>query len=137
MFAKHFVYAEKRAVEITELREREAINEPRLLVQDLGVLALVVAVFVLHPVPAREPYEARRLDLAGRWVAVAVAAPAAVRGAAQTVRHARPPIQTAAPVEQVVHELPPHRLHLTDRFGLGTLVAPATAPTALLQRGQS
>ncbi|KOY54023.1 ArsB/NhaD family transporter [Streptomyces sp. XY332] len=50
MFAKHFVYDEKRAAEIMELREREAIKEPRLLVQGLSILALVVAGFVLHPV---------------------------------------------------------------------------------------
>lgn len=55
MFAKHFVYDEKRAAEIMELREREAITEPRLLVQGLGVLALVVAGFVLHPVLHYEP----------------------------------------------------------------------------------
>lgn len=52
MFAKHFVYDEKRAAEIMELREREAIKEPCLLVQGLSILALVVAGFVLHPVPA-------------------------------------------------------------------------------------
>ncbi|MCM9083055.1 ArsB/NhaD family transporter [Streptomyces spororaveus] len=50
MFAKHFVYDEKRAAEIMELREREAIKEPRLLIQGLSVLTLVVAGFVLHPV---------------------------------------------------------------------------------------
>nr|WSW48693.1 ArsB/NhaD family transporter [Streptomyces sp. NBC_01001] len=50
MFAKHFVYDEKRAAQIMELREREAIKEPRPLIQGLGVLALVVAGFVLHPV---------------------------------------------------------------------------------------
>ncbi|AYV32284.1 ArsB/NhaD family transporter [Streptomyces sp. CJ_13] len=50
MFAKHFVYDAKRAAAIMELREREAIKEPRLLIQGLGVLALVVAGFVLHPV---------------------------------------------------------------------------------------
>lgn len=33
-----------------ELREREAIKEPRLLIQGLSVLTLVVAGFVLHPV---------------------------------------------------------------------------------------
>ncbi|WP_371640261.1 hypothetical protein [Streptomyces virginiae] len=48
MFAKHFDYDEKRAAAIMELREREAIKEPRLLIQGLGVLALVVAGFVLH-----------------------------------------------------------------------------------------
>ncbi|MFG2981299.1 SLC13 family permease [Streptomyces sp. NPDC048258] len=55
MFAKHFVYDEKRAAELMDLREREAITEPRLLAQGLGVLALVVAGFVLHPVLHYEP----------------------------------------------------------------------------------
>ncbi|WP_327304045.1 ArsB/NhaD family transporter [Streptomyces sp. NBC_01298] len=55
MFAEYFVYDEKRAAELMELREREAITEPRLLVQGLGVLALVVAGFVLHPVLHYEP----------------------------------------------------------------------------------
>ncbi|MGW5398083.1 SLC13 family permease [Streptomyces sp. NPDC003952] len=55
MFAKYFVYDEKRAPEIMELREREAITNPRLLAQGLGVLALVVAGFVLHPVLHYEP----------------------------------------------------------------------------------
>ncbi|WP_331739940.1 ArsB/NhaD family transporter (plasmid) [Streptomyces goshikiensis] len=50
MFAKRFVYDEKRAAQIMELREREAIKEPRLLIQGLAVLALVVTGFVLHPV---------------------------------------------------------------------------------------
>lgn len=55
MFAKHFVYDEKRAAEVMELREREAITDPRLLAQGLGVLVLVVAGFVLHPVLHYEP----------------------------------------------------------------------------------
>lgn len=55
MFAKHFVYDEKRAAELMELREREAITDPRLLAQGLGILVLVVAGFVLHPVLHYEP----------------------------------------------------------------------------------
>ena len=37
------------------LDEREAISDPRMLVQGLGVLALVIAGFVLHPVLHYEP----------------------------------------------------------------------------------
>uniref|UniRef100_A0AAU2JXS3 ArsB/NhaD family transporter n=1 Tax=Streptomyces sp. NBC_00049 TaxID=2903617 RepID=A0AAU2JXS3_9ACTN len=55
MFAKHFVYDQKRAAELMELREREAITDTRLLAQGLGVLVLVVAGFVLHPVVHYEP----------------------------------------------------------------------------------
>ncbi|MEV6954558.1 ArsB/NhaD family transporter [Streptomyces sp. NPDC051183] len=55
LFARAFVYDEKRAAELMELREREAITDPRLLAQGLGVLALVVAGFVLHPVLHYEP----------------------------------------------------------------------------------
>ncbi|MEU5060223.1 MULTISPECIES: ArsB/NhaD family transporter [unclassified Streptomyces] len=50
MFRKTFVYDEERAEEIMALEEREAIKNPRLMVQGLVVLALVVAGFVLHPV---------------------------------------------------------------------------------------
>ncbi|WP_431961821.1 SLC13 family permease [Actinacidiphila sp. bgisy160] len=49
MFHRYFIYDEERAAEIMELEEREAIRDPRLLVQGLGVLALVIAGFVLHP----------------------------------------------------------------------------------------
>ncbi|MEV1084071.1 ArsB/NhaD family transporter [Streptomyces sp. NPDC050211] len=55
MFRKSFIYDEDRAAEIMELEEREAIRDPRLLVQGLIVLALVVAGFVLHPVLHYEP----------------------------------------------------------------------------------
>ncbi|WP_019065123.1 SLC13 family permease [Streptomyces prunicolor] len=55
MFRKTFVYDEDRAAEIMALEEREAIKNPRLLVQGLLVLALVVAGFVLHPVLHYEP----------------------------------------------------------------------------------
>jgi len=50
LFRKVFVYHHDRAAEIMALEEREAIKDPRLLVQGLIVLALVVAGFVLHPV---------------------------------------------------------------------------------------
>ncbi|MER6627388.1 ArsB/NhaD family transporter [Streptomyces sp. NPDC000987] len=50
MFRETFRYDEDRAAEIMELEEREAIEDPRLLVQGLAVLALVVAGFVLNPV---------------------------------------------------------------------------------------
>jgi Na+/H+ antiporter NhaD/arsenite permease-like protein len=55
MFRKTFVYDEGRAAEIMELEEREAIRHPRLLIQGLVVLALVVTGFVLHPVLHYEP----------------------------------------------------------------------------------
>ncbi|WP_329576189.1 MULTISPECIES: ArsB/NhaD family transporter [unclassified Streptomyces] len=55
MFRKAFVYDEDRAAEVMALEEREAIKNPRLLVQGLVVLALVVAGFVLHPVLHYEP----------------------------------------------------------------------------------
>ncbi|KKD07651.1 SLC13 family permease [Streptomyces sp. WM6386] len=55
MFRKTFIYDEDRAAEIMALEEREAIRDPRLLVQGLIVLALVVAGFVLHPVLHYEP----------------------------------------------------------------------------------
>ncbi|MET8947701.1 ArsB/NhaD family transporter [Streptomyces sp. NPDC004542] len=50
MFRKSFAYDEDRAAEIMTLEEREAVKDPRLMVQGLIVLALVVAGFVLHPV---------------------------------------------------------------------------------------
>ncbi|MFE3323958.1 SLC13 family permease [Streptomyces sp. NPDC059176] len=50
LFRDAFVYDEARAAEVMELEEREAIRDPRLLVQGLVVLALVIAGFVLHPV---------------------------------------------------------------------------------------
>ncbi|GAA2092368.1 ArsB/NhaD family transporter [Microlunatus panaciterrae] len=55
MFRKIFVFDEVRAAEVMELEEREAIHDPRLLIQGLVVLALVVAGFVLHPVLHYEP----------------------------------------------------------------------------------
>ncbi|KUO17436.1 ArsB/NhaD family transporter [Streptomyces dysideae] len=55
MFRKAFVYDESRAAEVMALEEKEAIKDPRLLVQGLVVLVLVVAGFVLHPVLHYEP----------------------------------------------------------------------------------
>ncbi|MGH4028693.1 SLC13 family permease [Actinomycetota bacterium Odt1-20B] len=55
MFRKAFVYEEERADEVMALEEREAIKNPRLLVQGLVVLSLVVVGFVLHPVLHYEP----------------------------------------------------------------------------------
>jgi Na+/H+ antiporter NhaD/arsenite permease-like protein len=55
LFRKSFVYDETRAAEVMELEEREAIRDPRLLVQGLIVLVLVVLGFVLHPVLHYEP----------------------------------------------------------------------------------
>ncbi|PKT67887.1 hypothetical protein CW362_37955 [Streptomyces populi] len=72
MFRKFFVYDEDRAAEIMDLEEREAIKDPRLLVQGLIVLALVVAGFVLHPVLHYEPSIVALLG-AGLLVAVSTA----------------------------------------------------------------
>ncbi|MEU4700754.1 ArsB/NhaD family transporter [Nonomuraea dietziae] len=55
LFRKVFVYDPERAAEIMALKEREAIRDPRLLWQSLGVLALVMVGFVLHPVLHYEP----------------------------------------------------------------------------------
>jgi Na+/H+ antiporter NhaD/arsenite permease-like protein len=71
MFRKFFVYDEDRAAEIMALEEREAIRDPRLLVQGLIVLTLVVAGFVLHPVLHYEP---SIVALLGAGLLVAVSA---------------------------------------------------------------
>ncbi|WP_406005142.1 ArsB/NhaD family transporter [Streptomyces sp. NBC_00637] len=55
LFRRSFVYDEARAEEVMALEEGEAIKDPRLLVQGLVVLALVVVGFVLHPVLHYEP----------------------------------------------------------------------------------
>ncbi|MCX3062629.1 ArsB/NhaD family transporter [Streptomyces beihaiensis] len=55
MFRKSFVFDAARAADVMALEEREAIKDPRLLVQGLMVLALVVAGFVLHPVLGYAP----------------------------------------------------------------------------------
>jgi anion transporter len=72
MFRKSFIYDEDRAAEIMALEEREAIRDPRLLVQGLIVLALVVTGFVLHPVLHYEPSVVALLG-AGLLIAVSSA----------------------------------------------------------------
>ncbi|WP_327408285.1 ArsB/NhaD family transporter [Streptomyces sp. NBC_01281] len=72
MFRTSFVYDEQRALEIMALEEREAIKDPRLLVQGLIVLALVVAGFVLHPVLHYEPSIVALLG-AGLLIAISTA----------------------------------------------------------------
>ncbi|MCX5006708.1 ArsB/NhaD family transporter [Streptomyces sp. NBC_00638] len=72
MFRRFFVYDEDRAAEIMALEEREAIKDPRLLVQGLIVLALVVAGFVLHPVLHYEPSIVALLG-AGLLIAISTA----------------------------------------------------------------
>ncbi|WP_406175759.1 SLC13 family permease [Streptomyces sp. NBC_00996] len=72
MFRESFVYDEERAAEIMALEEGEAIKDPRLLIQGLIVLALVVAGFVLHPVLHYEPSIVALLG-AGLLIAVSTA----------------------------------------------------------------
>ncbi|WP_409474752.1 ArsB/NhaD family transporter [Streptomyces sp. HC307] len=79
MFRRSFVYDEERAAEIMALEEREAIRDPRLLVQGLVVLALVVAGFVLHPVLHYEPGIVALLG-AGLLVAISTAEAGEVLG---------------------------------------------------------
>ncbi|MFI6501297.1 SLC13 family permease [Nonomuraea typhae] len=55
LFRRHFRYDPERAAEIMALNEREAIKDRRLLWQSLGVLVVVMAAFVLHPVLHYEP----------------------------------------------------------------------------------
>ncbi len=55
LFRDAFRYDPERAADIMRLNEREAIHDPRLLVQSLVVLAIVIAAFVLHPVLHYEP----------------------------------------------------------------------------------
>ncbi|MEV5475152.1 ArsB/NhaD family transporter [Streptomyces sp. NPDC052207] len=71
MFRRAFAYDGDRAAEIMELEEREAIRDPRLLVQGLIVLAMVVAGFVLHPVLHYEPSV---IALLGAGLLVAISA---------------------------------------------------------------
>lgn len=79
LFRKTFVYDEDRAAEIMELDEREAIKHPRLLIQGLIVLALVVAGFVLHPVLHYEPSIVALLG-AGLLIAISTAETSEVLG---------------------------------------------------------
>src|SRR5690606_20772005 len=55
LFRKAFTYDPERAAEIMELDEKAAIRDHVLLKQSLGVLAVVMAAFVLHPVLHYEP----------------------------------------------------------------------------------
>jgi len=55
MFGRSLRYDPERAAEVMALNEREAIADRKLLWQSLGVLALVLAGFVLHPVLHYEP----------------------------------------------------------------------------------
>ncbi|MGW1522367.1 SLC13 family permease [Streptomyces sp. NPDC001588] len=71
MFRRSFAYDGDCAAEIMELEEREAIRDPRLLVQGLIVLAMVVAGFVLHPVLHYEP---SIIALLGAGLLVAISA---------------------------------------------------------------
>jgi Na+/H+ antiporter NhaD/arsenite permease-like protein len=55
LFRSAFVYYPERVEAVMALNEREAIKDKPLLVKSMGVLALVVAAFVLHPVLHYEP----------------------------------------------------------------------------------
>ena len=55
LFRGAFTYNPERVADVMALSEREAIQDPRLLVQSLVVLGLVMAGFVLHPVLHYEP----------------------------------------------------------------------------------
>ncbi len=55
MFRKEFVFDAERTDLVMQLNEREAITDTPLLLKSLGVLGLVVAAFVLHPVLHYEP----------------------------------------------------------------------------------
>src|SRR5689334_7239427 len=55
LFSSVFRYDPERAAAVMDLDEREAIEDPRLLVISLGVLAVVLAAFVLHSVLHLDP----------------------------------------------------------------------------------
>lgn len=55
LFRSTFRYDPERAAAVMDLDEREAIEDPRLLVISLGVLAVVLAAFVLHSVVHLDP----------------------------------------------------------------------------------
>ena len=55
LFRRSFVADPERVAEVMALSEREAIRDPRLLVQSLVVLGLVLLGFVLHTVLDYEP----------------------------------------------------------------------------------
>ncbi|MFC5176579.1 ArsB/NhaD family transporter [Nocardioides taihuensis] len=55
LFRRQLVGDPERAEAVMHLDERQAIEDPRMLAISLGVLALVVIAFVLHPVLHYEP----------------------------------------------------------------------------------
>jgi Na+/H+ antiporter NhaD/arsenite permease-like protein len=55
LFRDAFKYDPERAASVNELRERDAITDPRLLVISLVVLGVVLCAFVLHTVLHLEP----------------------------------------------------------------------------------
>lgn len=55
LFRRDLVHDPDRAAAVMALNEKEAITDRLLLVQSLGVLALVIAAFVLHPVLGYDP----------------------------------------------------------------------------------
>lgn len=55
LFRAEFVYDAERAASVMKLNEKEAITDKVLLLKCLGVLALVVTAFVLHPVLHYDP----------------------------------------------------------------------------------
>lgn len=69
LFRSAFQYDPERAAAVMDLDEREAIENPRLLVVSLGVLTLVLVAFVLHSTLHVEPSIVALLG-AGALVAV-------------------------------------------------------------------
>jgi len=55
LFRRDFTFSPERAAAVMALNEREAIKDGLLLAKSLGVLALVLAAFVLHPVLEYDP----------------------------------------------------------------------------------
>ncbi|MCV7076736.1 ArsB/NhaD family transporter [Mycobacterium szulgai] len=55
LFRGSFKVAADRVADVMSLNEREAIRDPKLLIKSVGVLLLVFAVFVAHPVLHIQP----------------------------------------------------------------------------------
>jgi Na+/H+ antiporter NhaD/arsenite permease-like protein len=55
LFRRAFVFDPERAATVMALNERDAISNPKLLVQSLATLTVVLAAFVLHPVLHYQP----------------------------------------------------------------------------------
>jgi Na+/H+ antiporter NhaD/arsenite permease-like protein len=55
LFRRDFIFDPERAATVMALNEREAIKDGLLLAKSLGVLVLVLAAFVLHPVLDYDP----------------------------------------------------------------------------------